>query len=132
MSSVGELFKQFNKSKQEILSFYDGVSKDDAITNILLNDSLANLFKSFVDDETIIKEKLAIFLLQNSKKSNKSETKNNNAIVTDNKMELDEVSDEFYQKYKDIPNGIWCSSRMVLFIEGNTIKMCTPDFELVY
>ena len=141
-NNVGALFKEFSANKQELLSFYKG-DKEQTIVDVLASD-LADKLRIHVQDDAIIKEKLAVFYCQNAnKKSDKSlkvkkslevdkSLKVDKSLEADNSIKEPNVVDEFYNKWASVPGAIWCSSRMVIIPRGNEMRMITPECEIIY
>jgi len=131
-NNVGALFKEFSANKQELLSFYKG-DKEQTIVDVLASD-LADKLRIHVQDDAIIKEKLAVFYCQNAGKKVPNKSVDTNKPVTNNPVinEVKPIVDEFYNKWASVPGAIWCSSRMVIIPRGNEMRMITPECEIIY
>lgn len=122
MSNIGELFREFNKSKE----LFDEEKTFQENLDYFKNKKL-DIFKSLVGDETIIEEKLKIFIGQQFKKNLKAPEIKKVEII-DN-ME-DEVSSQDGQPTEE--NEIKLKEDVYLTITGTKRILKFPSYQIHY
>lgn len=122
MSNIGELFREFNKSKD----LFDEEKTFQENFDYFKNKKL-DIFKSLVGDETIIEEKLKIFIGQQFKKNLKAPEIKKVEII--DHLE-DEVSSQDGQPTEE--NEIKLKEDVYLTITGTKRTLKFPSYQIHY
>jgi len=122
MSNIGELFREFHKSKD----LFDEEKTFQENLDYFKNKKL-DIFKSLVGDETIIEQKLKIFIGQQFKKNLKAPEIKKVEII-DN-LE-DEVSSQDGQPTEE--NEIKLKEDVYLIITGTKRTLKFPSYQIHY
>lgn len=122
MSNIGELFREFNKSKD----LFDEEKTFQENLDYFKNKKL-DIFKSLVGDETVIEQKLKIFIGQQFKKNLKAPEIKKVEII-DN-LE-DEVSSQDGQPTEE--NEIKLKEDVYLTITGTKRTLKFPSYQIHY
>jgi hypothetical protein len=163
MNQIALLFKEFN-SNTIFLNIIHEIESDESDENIILTNvcsskELMDKFRTFVDDDNIIKEKIIIRISQAKKTYLKNKDKiletkqviteqiitnnndQNNQIINENiennNLVFDYKTNEFLKKY-DIdddnknPKVNWISPFIRLEQIDHLVKMTTITYELYY
>ena len=122
MSNIGELFREFNKCKElfdEEKTFQENLD--------YFKKKKLDIFKSLVSDETIIEEKLKIFIGQQFKKNLKAPEIKKVEII--DHLE-DEVSSQDGQLTEE--NEIKLKEDVYLTITGTKRTLKFPSYQIQY
>ena len=122
MSNIGELFREFNKCKE----LFDEEKTFQENLDYFKNKKL-DIFKSLVSDETIIEEKLKIFIGQQFKKNLKAPEIKKVEII--DHLE-DEVSSQDGQLTEE--NEIKLKEDVYLTITGTKRTLKFPSYQIQY
>jgi hypothetical protein len=122
MSNIGLLFKQFNENQTFNNYIQDlNINNREEILNNIFNDTeLISFFKTIVDDETIIKQKMNVKFDQQLKKQ-KSITNETQSLENESQL-ISNLN----------PNAIYITDDIYLEREDHLIKMTTKEWGVMY